>query len=259
MFFSAPRTQYDLRFGAFNIPVTISPFFWVMSLLLGFEWIKVEPGGPANLVAWVVAVFISILFHEFGHALVMKAFRHPPEIVLYHFGGYATSRSHGMERGWRSFQISAAGPAASFALYLIVLGISLALIRNYIDWSRLASLGVLMDLPSIVPGAMVHAEVFKFGTPLYVLVSSLLYVNFYWLLLNLLPVLPLDGGNMLRGILEMVGVRAASDWTMKVSVAVAAAVAVWGLLQGSFYIGLLFIYFAVMNYRALTAERYGSY
>lgn len=259
MFFSAPRTQYDLRFQAFDIPVTISPFFWAMSLLLGFEWIKVEPGGPANLISWVVAVFVSILIHEFGHGLVMKAYRHRPDIMLYHFGGYAASRTHGTERGWRSFLISAAGPGASFGLFLIVLGVSLALIHDSIAWPRLLQFGVLMNLHWSVPDAMSHADLFREGTPLYVLVSSLLYVNFFWMLINLLPVLPLDGGNMLRAILEMAGAGPATDWAMKVSIVVGGAVAVWGLLQGSLYLALLFIYFAIMNYRALKAERFGSY
>jgi Zn-dependent protease len=259
MFFSVPRTPYDLRFEVFGIPVTVSPFFWAMSLLFGFEWIKVEPGGAANLVGWVVAVFVSILIHEFGHALVMKAYRHRPEIVLYHFGGYAAARTRGMERAWRSFLISAAGPAASFALFLVVLGISLALIHDSVAWSRLLHFDILMNLHWVVPGAMAHADLFKFGTPLYVIVSSLLYVNFYWMLLNLLPVLPLDGGNMLRSLLEMAGVREAADWTIKVSIVAGGAVAVWALLDQSFYLALLFLSFAGMNYRSLNAQRFGSY
>jgi stage IV sporulation protein FB len=259
MFFSVPRTQYDLRFEAFGIPVTVSPFFWAMSILFGVEWVKVEPGGPANIFAWVVAVFVSILVHEFGHALVIKAYRHRPEIVLYHFGGYATSRSHGMERAWRSFLISAAGPGASFALFLIVLGSSLALIRDDVDWLKLLHFDVLMSLHWSVPDALAHADFFNEGTPLYVLISSLLYVNFFWMLINLLPVLPLDGGNILRSILEMAKVENATDWAVKVSVGVGAIVALGALLQGEFYLALLFVSFAALNYRTLNSQRYGSF
>jgi Zn-dependent protease len=164
-----------------------------------------------------------------------------------------------MERAWRSFLISAAGPGASVALFLVVLGVSLALIHNEIPVWRLLRPDLLMQLDWVVPSAMAHADLFKFGTPLYVIVSSLLYVNFFWMLLNLLPVLPLDGGNMLRSLLEMARVDHPADWTMKVSIVVGAAVAVWALLDQNFYLALLFISFAGLNYRTLNAQRFGSY
>jgi Zn-dependent protease len=259
MFFSTPRTAYDLRFSLFGIPVTISPFFWVMCIVLGFDLIKVEPGGPANLVAWTVAVFISILIHEFGHGLTMKAFGHRSEITLYHFGGFASSRSRGMERPFRSLLISAAGPGASFALFLVVLGISLALIRSSFDWAWLLDVRFLRGLQDFVPIMMARAGLFRAGTPVFFIVWSLLYINFFWMLINLLPVLPLDGGNMLRSFLAMLGVRDSSDWALKVGVAVGAAVAVFFLLQMNFFIGIMFAYMAVQNYRTLQSQRYGTY
>src|SRR5687768_10528287 len=174
-------TPYDLRFSLFRIPVTISPFFWVTAALLGFRLVYKEPGGPANLIAWVLCVLISILVHEFGHALTMRAFGHWPEVVLHHFGGFATFR--GRETPGKSLLITAAGPGVQFLLFFTVAAV----------WFWLKSSERLPES----------------GTPLDTVLISMLEINFLWPLLNLLPVFPLDGGRILLSLLELAGIRSA--------------------------------------------------
>ena len=67
-----PRTGGDLNFQLFGIPVRVHPLFWLIAVLLG---ISGDPQ-PAEILLWVVAVFVSILVHELGHALTMRAFGH---------------------------------------------------------------------------------------------------------------------------------------------------------------------------------------
>ena len=108
-------SQGDLHFSLLNIPVRVHPMFWLMGLILG-------SGGSRGLqpvVLWVVAVFVSVLVHEMGHALVIRALGVQPWITLYGMGGL-TSHQGGRFRPQTQILVSLAGPAAGFLLAAIV-------------------------------------------------------------------------------------------------------------------------------------------
>ena len=60
-------SQGDIRFPLLGIPVRIHPMFWLSAVMLGYK----SPTA-ADLLAWVAAMLVGILFHELGHALVMR-------------------------------------------------------------------------------------------------------------------------------------------------------------------------------------------
>ena len=107
-----PRTQADLNFSLLGIPVRVHPLFWLVALLLGRNL-----GDAGSVLSWIVAVFLSILIHELGHAAVMRAYGFHPWITLYGFGGLA-SYDHGNAYRSKGSQplgqilICLAGPAA---------------------------------------------------------------------------------------------------------------------------------------------------
>ena len=110
-----PRTRGDIHFVLFGFPVRIHPLFWLMALILGYN----SPGAK-EIAAWVAAVLISILVHELGHALVLRAYGVRPSITLHGLGG-VTSSNTGQAfapqlRTLEEVVISAAGPAAGFLL-----------------------------------------------------------------------------------------------------------------------------------------------
>src|SRR4051794_49713 len=112
---NAAPTPFDLRFVMFGIPVRVHPLFWLLATFLGWN-----PDSPESMVIWVACVFVSILVHEFGHALTAQYFGWPPEVVLYSFGGYAS-----FQPGWgyttrRAVLTLLAGPSAGFLLYLVL-------------------------------------------------------------------------------------------------------------------------------------------
>lgn len=254
LFLPSRGTAFDLRFSLFSIPVTVSPFFWVLSALLGFSWLRTEPGGPANLIAWVLCVFVSILIHEFGHALTMRAFGHWPEVVLFHFGGYATFR--GQETAGRDLLISAAGPAIQlvlFAAMTIGAGLWFGLGANSL---LLLTPGHILTIPGDVAATFVATGAYEKNTPLYAITVSLLEINLIWPLFNMLPVLPLDGGRMLSSTLELLRVRKAQEWALRVGVGIAVVAAVFFLLIfHSIYLGMMFAFLAMSNYQSLHGER----
>ncbi|MBC7877678.1 MAG: site-2 protease family protein [Anaerolineales bacterium] len=238
-----PPTRFDLRFKFFGIPVRVHPLFWVIALLLG------SSGGIVEILVWVVAVFVSILIHEMGHALAMGFYGQPAYIVLHFSGGLAVPES--MSWGGRSASvgfspnqhilISLAGPFAGFLLAgLVALGVIASggeIITSYL-------LGVIpLPVTAILPGG---------GSILYSLVSALLWINIFWGLINLLPVYPLDGGQVARYFLlktdPVDGVRK-SLW-LSVIVGALIALASFVFLR-SVYTAVLFGFLAFQSYQSL--------
>jgi stage IV sporulation protein FB len=217
--------------------------FWVMALLLGFG-----SGDVMNLLIWVVVVFIAILVHELGHALVMGAYGQPSYIVLYHFGGLTIP----MPSRWggssvavaltsnQEILISLAGPFAGFLLALVVTVMVIVMGGTVsINW-----LFGFIPIPLVIL-PVGHSIVYSF-------VSTFLWVTIFWGIINLLPVYPLDGGNVARNLFLKAdpwdGVRK-SLW---LSVIAGAIVAIAGLiLLKSVYIALLFGILAAQSYQAI--------
>ncbi len=229
MFGPVQQTPYDLTFPLFGIPVRVLPWFWLVAVLLGYSTVHF---GPQYLLAWVGVVFVSILVHELGHALVAMLFGYPPRIFLYQFGGLAMfTPGYNFTQG-RSILISLAGPGAGFLLAGAVYLLIPVLMRVGI----METAGRGLSLSSFVVG-------------------QLLYVNVWWGLLNLLPVLPLDGGHICRDVCTSMNVRAGERWATMIALVTAACVAVWAYREGETYIAILFGVMAWQNYEQLRQQR----
>jgi len=78
------------------------------------------------LILWIGAVFISILIHEMGHALVYRFFGQATQVVLYHFGGLTVPTLWG-RRGARlpqqQFRVSAASPLAQLMFVAVLIAV----------------------------------------------------------------------------------------------------------------------------------------
>ena len=66
------RTPYDLHFRLLGFPIRIHPAFWIVALLMGFYGGDNE---PLTVLAFMVAVLVSIIVHELGHALMFRRYR----------------------------------------------------------------------------------------------------------------------------------------------------------------------------------------
>jgi len=167
------------------------------------------------LLLFMLAGFISILVHELGHALTAKHFGKRVEIVLQAFGGYAAYSGGGRLSKLQNIAITAAGPALQ-----ILLGVAV--------WFLVAHLDGLSEQGRY------------FFTILHV-------ISFMWALLNLLPVLPLDGGRLLETMLGPERIRL----TLQISIAVAATIAVLAL---TFNLGILLpVFMGMMAYESYKA------
>ncbi|MEM1305575.1 MAG: M50 family metallopeptidase, partial [Planctomycetota bacterium] len=109
-------TSYDVNFRVLGFPVRVHPLFWVVALLLS----QGATGGlPVLVLIWVVVMFVSILVHELGHAVLQQWFGGRPRIVLYGMGGLAISQGPPVS-AWRQVAIALAGPLAGFLLAGVV-------------------------------------------------------------------------------------------------------------------------------------------
>ena len=248
MFFEPPRTNYDLHFSIAGVPIRVHPFFWLVGLLLGYH----PEVTLAELLLWVGVMFVSIVVHELGHSLAMRYYEWDSRVVLYSFGGLAIPQTApGVYRpdddlsGMRQIAISLAGPAAGFLLAaLIAAAILLAGHQLYFGWSRTT---------------LFHLNFDPFANEnLNRLTGFFLQVNIFWGLLNLLPVLPLDGGRVSRELFVMANSYDGERKALILSIAAAIAMAVFAAVQmEELFTAFLFGYLAFISYKALEMLRGG--
>lgn len=156
-----------MYFRFLNIPVYIHPSFWIFLIFFTniYRSFSVE-----SLIVGAV-MFVSLLVHEYGHALTAYYFGARPSIILEAFGGRAqyngahiTPKQH--------FLITLNGPLFESVLIFI----SYMLLKS---------------------GMFTHSPKMTFF--LYMTMR----INIVWCLLNLIPMMPLDGGQLVRYFLEM--------------------------------------------------------
>ena len=216
-------TPYDLRFSLFGIPVRVHPFFWLVSAIMGWG------EGDLKLVAlWIACVFVSILIHELGHALTAKSYGWPPHIVLYAFGGYASYQPLWGKSTVRTILILAAGPGAGFIFYAFIVAF-----ERLLDFQGIELTPTAFDV-----------------------LNDLKWINLAWGLFNLLPVFPLDGGQISHAALGHIFPRSGADMAIKISLVVAIGIAVLAFSRHQTYIALLFGSLAFENFQMLQRPRY---
>ncbi len=189
------------------------------------------------LLSRITCLFVSILVHELGHALLIDRVGFPTAITLHSFGGYASYQPTRSIRHTVSMAISFAGPLAGFILYGVVCGVEYLLVRN----------DVFFRLPRAFAYVLADAIV------------QLKYINLYWGLVNLLPVYPLDGGQITRTWLAAYrgidGVRQ----SLVISMIVSGAAALWFFKESGQqlfdFTVILFAYLCFQSYQAYEQVR----
>jgi len=245
------RSAYDLNFSLAGVPIRVHPMFWLFTAMLGMRL-----RDPVDLLIWVGVVFISILVHEFGHSLAMRYFGWTSHIVLYSFGGLAVQDGSygGFERPGRGARdartqiiISLAGPVAGFLFAALILAVL-----------RASGHAVAIRLGGFPP---VWYQVAPLSTPrLTFTIDQLLFVNIFWGLLNLLPIYPLDGGQIAQQVLVTANPRDGLRQSFMLSILTAAGVAILGYVKlNSLYMALMFGFLAYQNYLTLQSFRSGGY
>ncbi|MDD5302912.1 MAG: hypothetical protein PHS14_07345 [Elusimicrobia bacterium] len=195
-----------------KVTVRAEPFFWLMAGLFGMS---LGRGSTREIVLWTAVVAFSVLVHEFGHAAVCLAFGSGADIVLSGFGGSTRPRDASSFGTWRTAALDLAGCAAGAALAAAAFGVLYA----GGAWKA-----------AVPPLALAIA-------------AALVQVNVWFSLFNLLPVMPMDGGRLVSGLLSArwgVNGRRAGH---ALGLALGAAAALWfywgGATYGAFLCGAM--------------------
>lgn len=238
MFGSPEHTAYDLRFRLLNIPVRVHPLFWLITAMIGGSQ-------PFRFtLIWIACVFVSIIVHEFGHGLAARRLGgEPSEIVLYSMGGLCFSR---LDRPTplKEILVSAAGPAAGFALAALVL-VALNARYGIHPFDALAFIGLGNGNVNEVYDRLPQTEIAQS------FVLYLLWINCFWGIFNLFPIWPLDGGQIAMSFLRAVNPLNGVRWAHVVALLTAGAVSLWAISRQSYPTALFVGFIGYMNYQIL--------
>lgn len=172
--------RWSYRIGRFaGIDVYVHATFpLLLAVLLVTQLMGGDPVTSALLgTAFLLALFVCVLLHEFGHALAARRFGIATrDITLLPIGGLARLERL-PERPARELVVALAGPAVNVAIAaFLFFGSSLA--------------------GRVLPATDASAGVIAF-------VNQLIYVNLALVVFNMLPAFPLDGGRVLRAVLAL--------------------------------------------------------
>lgn len=192
--------------------------FWM--LLLFFTNLYREPS-IENVISGVVFL-MSLLVHEYGHALTALYFGARPTITLEGFGGAAQYNGKGFTP-MQHFLITLNGPL--FESLLIVVSYSLLKLNLFDNY---------------------YVQYFLYVT---------MRINIFWCLLNLIPVAPLDGGHLVRYFLEKKFGEKGHLASILIGFVAIACVAPFLFFEGFFFFGTLILIYGFLNFQTLQELR----
>ena len=207
-------SPYDIQFRLAGVPIRISPMFWIITFVLGWG-----DGDLQNILLWVGCVLVSIIVHEMGHALTNRIFGRRPAIVLHGMGGLCFSDGPTLS-SWKRALVLFNGPLAGFLVYGVIL--------------------------AALSGRTITDPILK------EILNNLVFINLIWGLVNLVPVWPMDGGQILGVFLTKLFKRRGQELTHGISLLIAALGAMY-VYQSTedVYLTMLLGMFAFQNFQIL--------
>lgn len=179
--------------------IMLAPQALVFLLLAG------SSNGVFDGLALVVIILASVTAHELGHAFAARAQGVPvKQIVITWYGGYAEFYMRPATRRSENL-IALAGPLTNLAIAAIALAIAAWSYGAFYGSPDSAQASARLGSADLYVGAS-HHDVVRQG------LQTLALINLGLGLFNLLPGLPLDGGHVLRSVLNFRMSRGRASW-----------------------------------------------
>lgn len=157
-----------------------------------------------------IIVFLSVLIHEYGHAFTARFFKQKTSITLQLLGGLTERRGPPLKK-WQEFLIVLNGPLAGFTLS----------IASYL-------------LFTIYPNVFLWIA---------------FQINLWWTILNLIPILPMDGGQLMKITLEGIFGLKGLKLSVIISLVLGLLATAYMFMQQQIFIGAIFAIFTFESYR----------
>jgi len=220
---SQPRRSLSMRIGTIaGIEIRVHATFLLLVALVALAANEKEGPTMASSMSWLVALFACVVAHELGHSLVARGSGiETVEIELLPIGGIS-KLARRPDDPRIELRIAIAGPIVSVAL-----GMAFALAA--------VAARVQMWPPALYGGGFL---------------ARLAWVNVLLAAFNLLPALPLDGGRVLRGLLEQ---RTDRERATRLAALVARLVAI-AMIGVGFLLNVWLVLIGAFVYVASSAE-----
>ncbi|MBI3151296.1 MAG: site-2 protease family protein [Chloroflexi bacterium] len=167
--------------------------------------------GAVEALLWVGGFLLFIFLHELGHTFAAQLVGVEVKSVFVWLLGGLTNLAYKPEKPAHNLFIAAAGPLVNMVLAFLCVVLYVALYIFSMPYSS-------------------NVELFLWMQTFINLFFSLAFLNLILIVFNLLPVYPLDGGNILHAVMEMFFGKPNADWiTLVVSVPFLFAMIVLGI------------------------------
>jgi len=231
----------------FGIPVQIH---WTFGLI--FVWV-LYVGFRENWdwasIAWsamfVLALFVCVVMHEFGHALTARKYGvNTRDIILSPIGGVARL-DRLPEKPMQEFYVAIAGPLVNVGI-MAILSPYLLLVTSD---QRAQLFSIFNNSNNVFVRDLTPVDFFVFG---------LIFLNGMLAVFNLLPAFPMDGGRVLRALLSirlgrMRATRIAA-YTGQVFAVLLLAYGIWESSPITAFIGVFVFFMAANEYRMVRMD-----
>jgi Zn-dependent protease/CBS domain-containing protein len=185
-------------------------------------------------IAGMLGLFVCVILHELGHAMVAKHYKLPiSQITLFIFGGVAEIKKE-PQTPKVEFLMAIAGPIVSVILA--------------------GGLYLLMTL----------GQHYFWSVPTIAVIKYLALINIVLAIFNLIPAFPLDGGRIFRSLLWWI--KKDSGWATRVASRVGSGfgmilifLGIFSLITGNFITGVWFIILGLFLQRAAAMSRSQHY
>lgn len=226
-----------IRFKLFGVQVSIHPSLWLTLALVGVSLSSFGAISVLSIALFVVAGFLCLFLHEMGHAtagLLLGGGK--PKIYLAWLGGDCCNDEAVLTRT-QGVLMTAAGPLASL---FPGLGVFAAL--AYATGSAEQGL----EVAGFLSIGRIPEQLLAAYPPMAVLFATyLMQLSVWWTALNLLPIFPLDGGQMMHGLMD------SPRLMHSISLAAASVMTAFFFILGIWFMVVIMAMLAFFNYRCM--------
>jgi Zn-dependent protease len=228
-------------FRVFGVDVYLNAT-WFLIFALFFTWTGTTLPLFLSELSTVMILFSTVLFHEIGHVLAARKYGVDTEkIVLHLLGGAAFIDEKGRDKltHKQMLWVYFAGPLVNLALGVIFFLIFTA----YVTITGNAEIDTFM-----------------------ILIGTVFLINGVMFIFNMLPIYPMDGGGILRNLMQHFKVKNAIKISAIISSLFCLALLVFSISFGSIggmIISVIFFLYAIAEYKKELSEdgiiRFGSF